>query len=111
MIRFGEQRFSGSRQDLEDLSRTFLALQTPESIQGFLADLCTPQEIEMFKERWAIAKLIQMGFPYRIINQKTGASSATISRVSHNLTKGSGELLSACKRRQEAIARQIASAQ
>ncbi len=83
-------------------------LQTPEEVRGFLIDLCSRQELEKISDRWGIAKLIAMGFSYRIIGQKTGASSATISRLQNNIAHGSGELLRTCKRREEVMARQFA---
>lgn len=59
----------------------------------------------MLSERWSIAKLMHMGFSYRIISQKTGASSATIARVSQNLSRGTGALLNTCRVREQALAR------
>lgn len=97
---------SARSEEVSDLTRAVTGLQTEHEIQAFLQDLCTAQEFQMLNERWQIARLVHMGFPYRIISQKTGASSATIARVSQCLSKGSGELVKACRRRQEAIKRQ-----
>lgn len=49
-------------------------------------------------ERWQIARLAWMGFPYRVITAKTGASSTTIARVVHWLTYGKGGYRLACDR-------------
>lgn len=81
-------------------------LDQPDVLGAFLSDLCTPQELKMLCDRWAIAKLMHMGFSYRIIQEKTGASSATIARVSQNLSRGTGELLRVCRLREEVFARQ-----
>lgn len=105
MIPFLEPRFARSRTNMMDLSAAILTLQTPEEIQAFLQDLCTQQELKILNERWTIAKLVHMGFSYRVISRKTGASSATISRVIQQLFHGKGELLKACQRRQDIMSR------
>lgn len=94
--------------EMNDLCNTVLMLQTPEEVEGFLLDLCSRQELEKLSDRWSIAKLIAMGFSYRIIGQKTGASSSTISRLQNNIVNGSGHLVSICRRREEALARKFA---
>lgn len=57
-------------------------LDSPAEATAFLTDLCTPQEITAFAERWAIARLLAAGgLSYREIAARTGASTTTISRV------------------------------
>ncbi|MCB9808432.1 hypothetical protein H6770_04220 [Candidatus Peribacteria bacterium] len=72
-----------------DFIRTLSALSHEES-ELLLKDHCTMQELRQISERWAVAKLIWMGFPYRVITQKTGASSTTIARVAHWIHYGEG---------------------
>lgn len=50
-------------------------------LTAFLSQLCLDRELKLLQSRWEIAKLLHMGFSYRIIREKTGASSATISRT------------------------------
>jgi TrpR-related protein YerC/YecD len=102
------QRFTNGA-DSSDLCRAMMMLQTSEEMEAFMKELCSVQELKMLSERWSIAKLINMGFSYRIIGQKTGASSATIARLSQSLARGTGEILRTCKRREEALARQFNS--
>jgi TrpR-related protein YerC/YecD len=51
-----------------------------------MRDLCTPQELSALAERWRVCRLLAQGdLSYREINQKTGASLATITRVARFL--------------------------
>lgn len=72
----------------EALSQAFADLEDPESIQRFLLDLCTPAEISAMAERWCVAKLVNDGIPYRKINEMTGVSTATITRVARCISQG-----------------------
>ena len=61
-------------------------IETAEEAQSFLLDLCTPAEIRAFAERWRVCQLLNSGkFSYRQINEATGASLTTISRVARFL--------------------------
>jgi TrpR-related protein YerC/YecD len=86
--------------ELEDLFNTLHALESKDALIGFIHDLCTRQELKLFAERWSIAKLVNMGFPYRAVSNKTGASAATIARVANSLSFGSGHLAGVCRVRQ-----------
>ena len=69
-----------------DLFEAIARLDTAEEAQNFLRDLCTPTEIRAFIERWKVCQLLNSGkFSYRQINEATGASLATISRVARFL--------------------------
>jgi len=72
---------------------------TFNDIKELLNDLCTPNELEMLEQRWRVANLLHMGFPYRVITAKTGASSATIARMANTLRHGSGRLREQCDSR------------
>jgi TrpR-related protein YerC/YecD len=76
-----------------DITRDFIStiqLLSSEECETLLMDHCTMQELRLMTERWAIAKLIWFGFPYRVITEKTGASSTTIARVAHWIHYGEG---------------------
>lgn len=88
------------REHLMEFLESCLELSTPEDLEALLKDLCTEQELVAFAERWSIAKLLHMGFSYRAITEKTGASSATIARIARLLTFGTGALRRACRRRE-----------
>ena len=64
----------------------FLSLKTPEEMDAFLSDLCTPAELRAFAERWAVARLLdQKSKSYREIAIEAGASPTTVVRVARFL--------------------------
>ena len=71
------------------LAAAFLTLRTAEECEAFFADLLTSRELEDISSRLEVARLLKLGVNYNDIAAKTGASTATISRVSKCL---SGEL-------------------
>lgn len=77
-------------QDLDNLFNAILALEDLEECYQFFDDLCTANEIIALKQRFQVAILIRQGNTYSEIEKKTGASSATISRVRRVLDYGSG---------------------
>ncbi|MDI9490463.1 MAG: hypothetical protein GX145_03600 [Clostridiaceae bacterium] len=77
-------------QDLDNLFNAILALEDLEECYQFFDDLCTANEIIALKQRFQVAILIRQGNTYSEIEKKTGASSATISRVRRALDYGSG---------------------
>lgn len=69
-----------------DLYEAILSLKNVEELSRFFTDLCTPQEIQIFAERWKVCKLLSQGdLSYREIHALTGASLATIGRVARFL--------------------------
>lgn len=77
-------------QPVDELYRVVLALKSLEECQRFFADLCTPAELEALGDRWAVAGLVDEGIPYREIHDRTGVSTATVTRVGRSLTHGEG---------------------
>ena len=71
---------------LKDLYEAFAVLETPEEIAMFMQDLCTPQELVAIAQRDQIAKLLSEDCRYAEIVEKTGTSTATISRVNRSLS-------------------------
>lgn len=57
------------------------SLNTPEECAQFFEDLCTPKELISLEQRLDVAAFLEQGLPYLEIMARTGASSATISRV------------------------------
>lgn len=76
--------------DLWSLFRVICHLEDEESCSRFFRDLCTVGELNAMAERWAVVRLLQTGLPYREINEKTGASTATVTRIAHWLRYGEG---------------------
>lgn len=63
-----------------------LTLKTPQELDAFLSDLCTPSELRAFAERWAVARLLDDKLKsYREIALEAGASPTTVVRVARFL--------------------------
>ena len=74
----------------DNLCRSFLKLQNIDEIYNFLEDIATINEIKAMAQRLEEAKLLTESKNYSEIVSKTGASTATISRVKKCLDYGSG---------------------
>jgi TrpR-related protein YerC/YecD len=72
----------------DHLFRAVLQLRTVEECYRFFEDLCTIGEIKALAQRFAVARMLDQGKTYEEIAARTGASSATISRVRRYLTYG-----------------------
>lgn len=71
------------------LFQAVLSLKTTEECRAFFQDLCTVAELKALSQRLEVAQLLDDGMIYNDILQRTGASSATISRVNRALQYGS----------------------
>lgn len=74
----------------EHLALALSRLQTREEVMAYLEDICTPQEIRTIAQRSEVAWLLRHGETYQAISEKTGASTATISRVSRSMENSAG---------------------
>ena len=74
----------------ELLFRALVCLSSVEECRGFLEDLLTPAEVHTFAQRMAVAAALAEGATYEEAMRRTGASSATISRVRRSLFDGDG---------------------
>ena len=72
------------------LVRSLLALDAPEEGYRFLEDICTIKEIYAIAQRLEVARVLAEGESYQHTQERTGASSATISRVKRCLDYGEG---------------------
>ncbi len=70
------------------LYKAIVLLDSPEECYRFFCDLCTMSEMKAMEQRFEVAKLLSEGKIYNDILEKTGASSATISRVNRSLNYG-----------------------
>ncbi len=76
--------------DLQDLYKAILELKSLGEMDKFLTDLCTPTELLAMSDRWKAVQMLGQGIPYREIYEKTGVSTATITRVARCLSSGTG---------------------
>lgn len=77
----------------EDTSALFdviLRLKTREEAGLFFRDLCTLGELRDLAMRWSVARLLHEGLHYAEISARTGASTATITRIASWLRHGEG---------------------
>ena len=73
---------------VDQLFRAILSLETKEECYAFFEDICTINEILSLSQRFEVARMLREGYTYLDISEKTGASTATISRVNRSLTYG-----------------------
>lgn len=83
---------------LDDLFATIVSLRDREQTRRFFRDLCTLGELEAMAQRWEVARLVHAGVAYLEISRRTGASTATVTRVAHWLHHGEGGYLAALSR-------------
>lgn len=74
----------------DELCEALLCIKNKEECYAFLEDICTIKEVLDISQRLAVAKMLKKGVSYSIISKETGASTATISRVSKCCEYGSG---------------------
>ena len=75
----------------ENMDNFFKAVLTMENIDDcykFFEDICTVNELKSISQRFAVAKMLNEKCVYTDIVAKTGASTATISRVNRTLNYG-----------------------
>lgn len=77
-----------TKQKSDLLYKAILMLETEEECYNFFQDLCTISEMRSMEQRFEVAKLLNEGMIYNDILERTGASSATISRVNRALQYG-----------------------
>ena len=78
------------KREMEKLYQTITAISNSQDCAQFFEDLCTYKEIESMAQRLHAAELLMEGETYEQIIEKTGISSATLSRVSKCVKYGNG---------------------
>ena len=73
---------------VDSLFEAVLLLKNKEECYTFFEDLCTINELLSLSQRFEVAKMLKNDNTYLEIAEKTGASTATISRVNRSLTYG-----------------------
>jgi TrpR-related protein YerC/YecD len=72
----------------EQLCEAIVSLKTEKKVANFLEDVCTISEYKALAQRFEVARLLDEGVKYEDIVARTGASTATISRVKRSLVYG-----------------------
>ena len=77
-----------NREELDFLCDAVLSLKTREECYAFFEDVCTVNELLSLSQRYEVAKMLREKKTYLDIAERTGASTATISRVNRSLNYG-----------------------
>lgn len=77
-------------ESIDGLFEAILQLRTIEECHAFFEDVCTIKEIVSVSQRFEVARMLIAQKTYLEIAEKTGASTATISRVNRSLNYGNG---------------------
>ena len=73
---------------VDHLFEAILSLKNKEECYIFFEDVCTINELLSLSQRYEVARMLREHRPYLDIAEKTGASTATISRVNRSLNYG-----------------------
>lgn len=76
--------------DADALLDAILDLEDRGEAAAFLRDLCTLGELRDLAQRWAVVRLLDAGLHYSEISRRSGASTATITRIASWLHHGEG---------------------
>jgi len=76
--------------DLDQLFEAILRLDDVPEAESFFRDLCTLGELRDMAQRWAVVRQLDAGMHYADISRRTGASTATITRIASWLHHGEG---------------------
>ena len=74
---------------VDHLFEAILTLENKDECYAFFEDLCTVNELLSLTQRFEVASMLRDQKTYLEIAEKTGASTATISRVNRSLNYGS----------------------
>lgn len=72
----------------DQLCQAVLSLQTVNECYQFFEDICTVSELKALSQRLEVARMLRAGHTYDEVVERTGASTATISRVKRCLNYG-----------------------
>ena len=73
---------------VDHLFDAILCLESKEECYTFFEDICTVNELLALSQRFEVAHMLREQKTYLDIAEKTGASTATISRVNRSLNYG-----------------------
>lgn len=78
-----------TNENLDLFIKAVLSLETEQDCRNFFDDILTANELRELTQRLCVAKMLKDKVPYLTIVEKTGASTATISRVNRAIMYGS----------------------
>ena len=75
-------------ENMDALFDAILSLENKEECYRFFEDICTIKELKAISQRLEVVKLLVAEQTYHAIEEQTGASTATISRINRALNYG-----------------------
>lgn len=78
------------QENIDFLFKAISLIDSMEECEAFFDDMCTKTELASISQRLVVAKMLMEKCIYSDISAKTGASTATISRVNRSLAFGKG---------------------
>ena len=91
-----------NEKSINNLVGALISLKDKTECYKFLEDLCTIAEIKAMGQRLEVARMLEDHVVYSDIVKKTGASTATICRVSKCLSYGDGGYKTVIQRMEKA---------
>lgn len=85
-------------EQIDYLFRSIMTLDSLEECYNFFEDLCTMSELQEMAKRMHAAKMLRENYIYTEIAEKTGLSTATISRVNRCMKYGSDGYITVIER-------------
>ncbi len=79
-----------NKSGIEKLYKAITKIETVEECRLFFEDLCSIVELQTFAQRLEVARLLLDGNSYLDVNEITGASTTTISRIGKCINYGEG---------------------
>lgn len=73
-----------------DLIKAFLSLKNEAELKAFFRDLMSPRDLREFAMRWEVAKKLDAGIPFSQIQEESGESPVTITKINRWLKEGCG---------------------
>ena len=73
-----------------ELIKAFLSLKDEDELKAFFRDLMSERDLRELNMRWEIAKKLYAGVPFMQIQEETGQSPVTITKINKWLTEGCG---------------------
>lgn len=78
----------GKKEKNEAFYTALLTLKTEDELYEFFCECCTQAELRAMEQRFEVARLLRKGMLYSEILERTGTSSATVSRVGRTMGEG-----------------------
>lgn len=96
-----------AKESSDMLYKAILSLQDMDECRRFFRDLCTMSELRAMEQRMDVAMMLDDGMIYNEVLERTGASTATISRVNRALVYGENGYKSVIPRLREQADEQL----